>query len=132
MNAPTKFSISKRMKSFSYAFRGILNLIKGEHNARIHLMALLFVIVLGIALKIDVEEWISIVIVIGLVFISELFNTAIEKLSDIVNPEWNEKIGRIKDYAAGAVLISAIISLIVGGLIFIPKIMELIKAFAKI
>lgn len=132
MNHSTKFSIRKRMKSFSYAFRGILNLIKGEHNARIQLVAMLFVVVLGIALKIDLTEWVSIVIVTGLVFISELFNTAIEKLSDIVNPEWNEKIGRIKDYAAGAVLISAIISLVVGGLIFIPKIMELIKAFAKI
>ncbi len=129
MNDLEKFSIRERFKSFSFAFNGLKNLIKSEHNARIHLIAMIFVIVFGILLKIDLAEWISITIVVGLVFLSELFNTAIENLSDIVEPEWNIKIGQIKDYSAGAVLISATISILVGGLIFIPKIFELIKNF---
>ncbi len=61
--------------------------------------------------------------------LTELFNTAIERLTDFVEPKWNEKIGVIKDYCAGAVLISATVSLIVGGLIFIPKIIEIVKNF---
>jgi diacylglycerol kinase len=126
MNNSDKFSIRKRIKSFSYAFNGIINLIKSEHNARIQLIAMLFVVLLGILFKINISEWISIAIVVGLVFIAELFNTAIEKLSDIVSPEWNKKIGNIKDYSAAAVLISAIISLIVGCLIFIPRLLEII------
>jgi diacylglycerol kinase len=64
---------------------------------------------------------------IGLVFITELVNSTIEKISDIINPEINQRIKIIKDYAAASVLISAILSVIIGGLIFIPKLLELIK-----
>ena len=67
-------------------------------------------------------ESIILVVVIGMVFTAELLNSAIEVLSDFVEPEWNEKIGKIKDYCAGAVLVSAMISVIVGVLIFLPKI----------
>jgi diacylglycerol kinase len=122
MKESDKFSFRTRIKSFSFAFNGLTNLIKNEHNARIHLVAMICVIVFGILLKLEPLEWILIVIVVGLVLLSELLNTAIEKLADIVDPKWNVKIGHIKDYSAGAVLISAIISLIVGGLIFIPRI----------
>jgi len=129
MKELNKFSIKTRIRSFSFAFNGLKDLIKTEHNARIHLAAMIIVIVFGILFKIDITEWISLTIVVGLVILSELFNTSIEKLSDIVDPERNIKIGQIKDYAAAAVLISAIISIIVGGLVFIPKIIELIKNF---
>jgi diacylglycerol kinase len=54
-----------------------------------------------------------------------LFNTAIEKLADEVDPKWNERIGQVKDYAAGAVLVSALMAIIVGALVFIPKIVDL-------
>lgn len=120
------FSLRKRLKSFNYAFNGIGNLIKREHNARIHIFALICVIGLGIFFRIGLTEWIAITIVAGLVILTELFNTAVERLADFVEPEWNDKIGLIKDYCAGAVLISATISVIVGGLIFIPKITEMI------
>ncbi len=123
------FSLRKRLKSFHFAFNGIINLIKKEHNARIHVVALICVIGFGIFFEIGLIEWIAITIVAGLVILTELFNTAVERLADFVEPEWNEKIGLIKDYCAGAVLISALISIIVGGLIFIPKIIELIKNF---
>jgi diacylglycerol kinase len=64
--------------------------------------------------------------VIGFVFLSELLNSSLESLADVIEPEWNEQIRKAKDYTAAAVLISAIISVIVGGLIFIPKILNLL------
>ncbi len=121
-----KFSIKSRIKSFSFAFKGIITLLKREHNARIHLVATISATILGFVLKINTTEWISIVIVIGLVILTELFNTAIERLADLFEPNWNDLIGQVKDYSAGAVLISAIISIIVGGLIFIPKLLKLL------
>ena len=132
MNNSDRFSVKKRLKSFSFAFNGIKYLIIKEHNARIHIVALICVIGFGIFFNIKLTEWIAITIVVGLVILSELFNTTVERLADFVEPEWNIKIGLIKDYCAGAVLVSAIISLIVGGLIFIPRIINLIKNFANI
>jgi len=129
MKKPDKFLLRNRLKSFRFAFNGIKKLIKNEHNARIHIVALICVIGLGVFFKIELTEWIALTIVSGLVILMELLNTAVERLADFVESDWNEKIGIIKDYCAGAVLISAIISLIVGGLIFIPKIITIIKNF---
>lgn len=126
-NDSEPFRLRKRLISFRFAFNGIKKLIKNEHNARIHLVALIAVILLGIMLKIGLVEWIAISIVSGIVFVAELFNSAIEKLADFIEPNRNEKIGLIKDYCAGAVLVAALISVVVGGLIFIPKIIEIIK-----
>lgn len=131
MNKTERFSFRKRLKSFSFAFNGIRKLIINEHNARIHFCALGFVIGFGIFFQLELNEWIAITIVSGLVILSELFNTAIERFADFVEPEWNAKIGLIKDYCAGAVLLSAIIALIVGGLIFIPKVTEMINTFTN-
>lgn len=126
MKESEHFSFKKRLLSFRFAFNGIFNLIKNEHNARIHVVALVLVILLGIILEISSSEWIAITIVSGLVVITELLNTAIERLADFVEPNWNEKIGITKDYCAGAVLISAIIAVIVGVIIFLPPILEIL------
>lgn len=126
MMASDKFSVKNRIKSFSHALNGIIALLKKEHNARIHLVAAISATILGIVLKINTTEWISIVIVIGLVILTELFNTTIERLADLVEPNRNDLIRQVKDYSAGAVLIAAIVSLVVGGLIFIPKILDLL------
>lgn len=126
MKKSDNFSYKKRIKSFSHAIRGIITLIKREHNARIHVVATISATILGFVLKINTTEWISIILVIGLVIITELLNTAIERLSDFVEPNRNDLIGQIKDFSAGAVLIAAIVSLIVGGLIFIPKVLKLL------
>jgi diacylglycerol kinase (ATP) len=117
-----KFSLKSRFRSFIFAFRGLWSLLKNEHNSRIHLLAAIAATTLGIILKINPFEWSLLVLVIGIVFLTELLNTSLETLADLVNPEWDEGIRNAKDYAAAAVLISAIISLVVGGLIFIPKI----------
>lgn len=119
-----KFSVKARLGSFKFAFNGMRSLLKNEHNSRIHLLAAVIAVVLGLVLKINLSEWCLIVLLIGIVFITELLNTSIEKLSDLVNPELNEGIRKVKDYAAAAVLISAIISLVIGGFIFIPKILN--------
>ncbi len=122
---PQKFSFKSRIASFKFAFRGIWFLLKEEHNSRIHLLAGSFAIAMGLILRIDLFEWSLLAIVTGMVFVTELLNSSLEKLADIVDHQWDEKIMRSKDYAAAAVLVAAVISVVVGGLIFIPKILNL-------
>jgi diacylglycerol kinase (ATP) len=121
------FSLSDRLRSFRYAFNGIIELIRHEHNFRIHLVILLAVILAGIILGISLTEWMAILVVSTLVLVSESFNTSIERLSDSVSPGTNEKIRIAKDIAAAAVLISALAAVITGIIIFVP---ELLKIFA--
>jgi diacylglycerol kinase len=121
------FRLKDRLKSFTHAFSGIVVLFKQEHNARIHLVILILVIIAGMLLKIPLSGWSGVVFAAGLVFIFECFNTAIENLSDVVSPENNEKIKIAKDVAAAGVLISAIISVIIGIIVFLPTIMELVR-----
>ena len=125
-----KFSLRSRLGSFKFAIEGLLFLLKNEHNSRIHLLAAIAVIILGIIVKLNHIEWSIMVIVIGLVFLVELLNSSIETLADLINPEWNELIKRAKDYGAAAVLISAIIAIIAGSLIFIPKLLALMHPAA--
>ena len=121
-----KFSFLDRIKSFKYAFTGFSNLFKNEHNARVHLVLTLVVILLGVLLKINSIEWSLIVMAIGIVFIAELLNTAIEKLADFVEPNTNKTIGEIKDYGAAAVLTAALVSIVLGSIVFIPKLIQLV------
>lgn len=121
-----KFSLKTRFESFKFAFHGLWLLVQNEHNSRIHSLAAIIAIAMGIILKINLYEWSLLIVVIGIVFLTELLNSSLETLANVVNPEWNEKIRNVKDYAAAAVLISAIISIIVGAFIFIPKILDLI------
>jgi diacylglycerol kinase len=122
-----KFSISRRIKSFAYAFKGIFIAFKTQHNIWIHLLAIIVVVSAGFIFKLDVLEWGLVVFAIGLVLVSEMINTAIEWLVDLVSPGYKEKAGLIKDVAAGAVLIAAIISVIIGIIVFLPKMIELIR-----
>ncbi|MGD0753940.1 MAG: diacylglycerol kinase family protein [Bacteroidales bacterium] len=122
---PNKFSLKSRFGSFRFALNGLLSLIKNEHNSRIHILAAILAIIGGIIMKLDHYEWSLLVIVIGLVFLAELLNSSLESLADLVDPEWNEMIRRAKDYSAASVLIAATVALVVGGLIFIPKLLNL-------
>ncbi len=121
-----KFSLKSRLKSFRFAIRGFSSLLKNEHNSRIHLIATVIAISLGIILKLSFSEWSLLIIVIGIVFLTELINSSLETLADIIDPDWNKLIMIAKDYSAAAVLISAIIALAVGCLIMIPKLVELL------
>jgi len=114
----------KRLFSFKYAFNGILYFIKSQKNAWIHLFFVFFVTIFGVILKITLIDWILVLFCFGFVLTAEAFNTAIEKIVDFVSPEFQKEAGIIKDVAAGAVLISAIISAIIGLIIFIPKLIS--------
>jgi diacylglycerol kinase (ATP) len=107
-------------KGFIYAFNGIRLSLKSGGNFLFHLFAAIVVISLGFYLKISNNEWIAIVICIAFVLAAETFNTAIEKLTDIISPNYNKNAGEVKDLAAGAVLICAIGAAITGLIIFIP------------
>ena len=114
---------SKFFRSFGYALRGIMTVFKEEFNARVHFLAAIVAIVLGVVLKVAWFEWVILTLVIGGVFAMELINTSIEGLADLYSRELNPKIKKIKDLAAGAVLVAAITALIIGLIIFLPKIM---------
>lgn len=113
------------MKRFVYAFKGIFAAVKTQRNFRVHLPAALAVTVAGFLLKLNPTEWALILLTVGLVLSLELVNTAIESLVDLVSPGYDKKAGRIKDIAAGAVLIAAVVSVIIGLIIFLPKITAL-------
>ena len=113
-----------RLASFGFAFRGLWQLFRSEPNAWIHLIFLVIVCILGLLFGIPLLEWALLIFCFGLVFIAELFNTAIELLCDHVTPEWHGVIKRIKDVSAAAVLISAITAALIGLIIFIPHILS--------
>ncbi|MBO9632113.1 MAG: diacylglycerol kinase family protein [Chitinophagaceae bacterium] len=121
-----KFSIRSRAGSFGYAFKGLKHLLRYEHNAIIHLLATVIVIIAGLLLKLQAWEWIVISFAAGFVWVTEILNTCIERIMDYLSMERDPKIGTIKDLAAGAVLVSAITALIAGGFVFIPKIIALL------
>jgi len=113
----------KLLRSFGYAFSGIIRMIGMEQNARIHLLATICAVSLGFVLKISNLEWCVILILIALVWAAEAFNTSIEKLTDHLFHGYHKTARIVKDVSAGAVLICAIIALICGLIIFLPKIL---------
>lgn len=115
----------KFINSFKYAVKGILAALKSERNLRIQLAIATVAIFFGFALHISEVEWIAIVICIGLVFTSEMFNTSFEKALNFIHKEHHAEIGVIKDISAGAVLLSATSSLLVALIVFIPKLVRL-------
>jgi len=121
-----KFSLTKRLKSFTYAFNGLRILIKEEHNSWLHIVAMIIAILLGFALHISSSEWIGIILSIGLVISLELINSAIENLADFGTTELNDLIKKTKDLAAAGVFWSALTAVIIGGIVFLPKLLNLI------
>lgn len=118
--------LQKRINSFRYAFAGIYILFKTQVNARIHLSAILLVSISGWLMDINATEWLIIVLCFGMILSAEGMNSALETLTDLVSPEYHPLAGKAKDLAAGAVLILALMSIVIGGIIFIPKIVRLI------
>ena len=114
-------------KSFKYAFDGIKTVVLYEKNMHIHVIASIIVIIMGLKFNISKYEWITCLILFGMMFSSEIFNTAMEKCVDYISEEKNKLAGAIKDMAAGAVLVNAIISAIIGLIIFLPKIIDYFK-----
>jgi diacylglycerol kinase len=123
------FSWKSRFKSFLYAWSGLKALMKTEHNAWIHLGATIAVFLFSIKFGVSSTEAIAIIIVMALVWMAELFNTAIEKSIDFVSTETHSQIKIIKDLAAAAVLVTSIAAAFVGLIIFIPKILVYVQKF---
>lgn len=108
----------KLLSSFKYALNGIAISFKEQLNIKIHLATVLLVVCAGLYFGITLIEWILLVITIALVIGLELVNSAIENLVDLISPQQHPLAGKIKDIAAGAVLVVAIASLVIGALIF--------------
>ncbi len=115
------FSLKRRIKSFQFAFEGFLTFFKTQSNAWIHLLAAILVCTAGFYYQLEKVEWFMIITAIGLVFIVEMINTAIEFLCNKVEPSFDPQIKRVKDILAAAVLFAAIIACVIGGMVFIPK-----------
>lgn len=113
-------------KSFGYAFEGIFNTIRRERNMQIHCMAAVLVVVFGFLLHISKQEWITCLILFGMVMGLECVNTAVEAVVDLATKERHPLAKKAKDAAAGAVLIAAIAAAIIGVMIFLPKMVHVI------
>lgn len=117
----------KLVKSFGFAFSGLIQAVKSEPNLKIHFTAVAVVTIAGFVFKISMLEWLIVLLIFALIISLELLNTAVENLCDLIDPQYNPKIKKIKDISAGAVLFSSIIALIAGIIIFAPKIIFLLK-----
>jgi len=122
-----RFSLVARAKSFTHAFRGIGVLVKSTHNFWIHIFVAVVAIVFGFFLKISHIEWMLLVLATGFVMVTEAINTAIEIDIDLTSPNYHPYARDTKDVAAGAVLISAITAIVTGSIIFLPKVLALLK-----
>ena len=119
------FSWTSRLKSFKYAWEGISAFLQSEHNAWIHFMCSIAVLTLAVLIPVNTAELLALVFAIGFVWVAEMFNTCIERMLDFVSPERHPEIKFIKDLAAGAVLVAALVSVIVAIVVFIPKLFAL-------
>lgn len=115
------------LKSQRHAIEGVISIVKNERNFRIQLFVAVCVILISILLKISHTDWIAVGFLIALVLISEAFNSVIEAVCDTVSQEYRVNIKYAKDVSAGAVLVSAILSFILGIIIFSPYIINLIR-----
>lgn len=119
------YSFKKQLKSFTFAWKGILTCAGHEQNITFHILAAIVVIAAGFFFSISHVEWMVVMLCIGMVIAAELFNSAIERLVDLVSPQWNKIAGEVKDIAAGAVLVTAIAAAVVGLMVFLPYVLAL-------
>ncbi len=116
-------SLKKRVKSFGYAFKGLRLMLNHQPNFFIHLAITIIALLLSYFLKLSRGEFLWIIVAIGVVLSAEIFNTAIEKLTDLVQPEIDPRAGQVKDLSAAAVLVLSITALVIGLIIFIPRLL---------
>lgn len=109
-----------RLKSIGFAFKGALKLMKTEHSIMVQVSLAIIMILAGFYFKISHEEWLTQTLAIGLVLGIEGVNTAVEKIANFIHPDYHERIGFIKDIAAGAVFFAAITAIAIGCIIYIP------------
>ena len=112
--------VSGRLKSLVFAFKGAVKLITTEHSVMVQFSTAIILTIAGFYFGISATEWLFQTLAIGLVLSIEGLNTAVEKIADFIHPDYHQKIGFIKDIAAGAVFFAAITAIIIGSIIYIP------------
>lgn len=125
MNPSKESFLMNRIRSVRFSVRGIWLLLKTERSIKVQVFIAIIITIIGYFSDLSLLEWMIQFMAIGLVLVAEALNTAIEKISDFIQPLHDKKIESIKDIGAGAAGIAAIISLIVGGLIYLPRIQSL-------
>ena len=125
---PHKLRFRERAKSFRCAARGMLWVLRTEHNAKIHLAATIVVCLLGGALRISIHDWCWLVTAITLVWTTEALNSALEHLADVAAPEIHPTTARAKDIAAGAVLFASIGAAVIGMLVLGPHLLNWLRS----
>jgi diacylglycerol kinase len=118
--------LKKFLLGFVFAFQGLSVLIKSERNFKFHLFAFLCVSIAGFYFQIEKTEWLAILIISSIILTAEAINSAIEKLCNHLHPEIHPSIKSVKDIAAAAVLLSAISAIVIAGIIFLPRISDLL------
>lgn len=121
---PQEFSLRSRLRSFRFAWDGIASFFQREHNAWLHFMATIAVFTTALLVGVTKTELLALVFAIGLVWMAEMFNTCIERVMDFVSEQKHPEIKFIKDLAAGAVLTASVTALIIGAVVFIPKLIN--------
>ncbi len=121
--------VKKHVMSFKNAYEGVLWVWKTEGNYRVHIIISLIALLLGYILHISYFEFLVILILIFLGLAIEMLNTAFEEATDAIDKKWREDIKIVKDVAAGAMLVFAFGAVVIGGIIFIPKILVLVQMY---
>jgi diacylglycerol kinase (ATP) len=117
---PRRLTLLARLKSFGYALQGIAFMLKTQHNAWLHGVATIAVIALAVYCDVSASDWRWLIVAMGMVWVGETINTAVEYVCDVVSPDYNHAVKHAKDIAAGGVLIAAVASLVIGALTFWP------------
>jgi len=121
MKNPKDSFVVDRFKSVKYALKGLWMLLRSENSIKLQFGIGIALTFLGFSMNISTSEWTAQFLAIGLVMVAEGLNTSVEKIANFIHPEYHEKIGEIKDIAAGAVAIAALVSFVIGFLIYLPK-----------
>lgn len=120
MNNESNFFLN-RIKSIKYAAKGFWILITSEHSIISQVSIAIIMAIIGFLMQISATEWLFQIIAFGFILVAESLNTAIEKMADFIHPEYHKQIGRIKDISTGASFFAAIIAVIIGLIIYVPK-----------
>ena len=121
MNTEPNFFLN-RIKAFKYAAKGFWILVTTEKSIIAQLIVAFMVTIFGFIFQISATEWMIQLLAIALILVAESLNTGIEKMADFIHPDYNKQIGRIKDISAGAAFFAAIFAVIIGLIIYLPKI----------
>lgn len=131
-SAASRSLLHRRAASFGHAFRGVAGALRSEVHLQFHAVATVVVIGLGLYFHLSPTEWALVALAVAGVWAAELFNTAVETLTNLVSPGYHPLAGKAKDVAAGAVLLAALGALVVGALVFGPRVWALLGLQGKL